>query len=239
MGTRLVWTIKAKEAELSSLSERHRFSPYGVFGGLPPLPRACGHISDTRLRIKGQQAFGHATELFQKTSPSKWSNITLHQGDQVELYLSGGGGWGPPYERDPEAVLSDVINDFVSFDGARNHYGVIIDSSTMKINVTETEKTRQRMKTERSLVELPSQVKVLCTVAIQKLDDKERQRLREFATEHKMMFVRDQPQNTVIKLQARDFPEIVLLARKIAEILDIEEIMPFTVQYVPSNWNPE
>ncbi|MGA3406102.1 MAG: hydantoinase B/oxoprolinase family protein [Candidatus Bathyarchaeia archaeon] len=238
MGTRLVWRIRAKESNLSALSERHRFSPYGVFGGLSPIPRVCGHFCDTRLRINGQPAFAHATELFQKASPSKWSNIILHEGDQVELTLCGGGGWGPPYERDPEAVLSDVTNGFVTMDGARNHYGIIIDPSTMKINSRETEKVRQIMKTKGPHVELPSQVKILFTFAFPKLDEKQRRRLHEFARECCVIFVRDHTQNTVIKLQGRDFPETISIASKIAEILGVEETLPLTMQYVPSQWNP-
>ena len=238
MGTRLVWRIRAKESNLSSLSERHRFSPYGVFGGLPPLPRACGHFCDTRIQINGQQEFSHATELFQKASPSKWSNITLHEGDQVELVLCGGGGWGPPYERDPEAVLSDVINDFVSLSGARDHYGVVIDSVTMRIDLEETKKTRESMKTIGPSIELQSTVKVLLTLSLPNLDERQRLRLREFASKHEITFIRDQPQGTVLKSLGDGLHEAMSTIREIAKTLDIPEAQALTVQFVPYHWNP-
>lgn len=126
MGTIYGWRLLAPEAELSSLSERHRISPYGVFGGFPPSPLSCGHFCDTRLTPEGNATFGHATDLFGKLSPSKWSNITLHAGDRVELNLTGGGGYGDPLERDPQKVGSDVRNRYVSVDGAKRLYGVVV-----------------------------------------------------------------------------------------------------------------
>ena len=31
----------------------------------------------------------------------------------------GGGGWGDPLDRDPQAVLDDVLDEYVSVEGAR------------------------------------------------------------------------------------------------------------------------
>ena len=39
---------------------------------------------------------------------------------------NGGGGWGPPLERDVGAVLRDVRDEYVSIDAARRVYGVVI-----------------------------------------------------------------------------------------------------------------
>ena len=42
-------------------------------------------------------------------------------------YLSnGGGGWGDPMARDPNAVLRDVRNGYVTIAGARRDYGVVV-----------------------------------------------------------------------------------------------------------------
>lgn len=38
----------------------------------------------------------------------------------------GGGGWGDPHERDPESVLRDVRDGYVSLDGAARDYGVVV-----------------------------------------------------------------------------------------------------------------
>jgi N-methylhydantoinase B len=42
-------------------------------------------------------------------------------------YLTnGGGGWGAPFERDPERVLRDVRDGYVSVAGAAQDYGVVV-----------------------------------------------------------------------------------------------------------------
>lgn len=46
---------------------------------------------------------------------------------EVTLSLPGGGGYGPPSERDPALVLEDVRNGYVSAERARTDYGVAVD----------------------------------------------------------------------------------------------------------------
>jgi N-methylhydantoinase B len=57
--------------------------------------------------------------------------------------MGGGGGWGSPVERDPEAVLEDVLDEYVSLEGARRDYGVVIDERTMKVDQEATERVRK------------------------------------------------------------------------------------------------
>ena len=40
-----------------------------------------------------------------------------------------GGGYGSPCERDPEAVLLDVLDGYVTVEEARTQYAVVIDAS--------------------------------------------------------------------------------------------------------------
>jgi len=42
---------------------------------------------------------------------------------------AGGGGYGDPFERDPNAVLEDVLNGYVSIEAAARDYGVVIRST--------------------------------------------------------------------------------------------------------------
>src|SRR3954447_9732457 len=57
---------------------------------------------------------------------------------------AGGGGWGKPMERDPEWVLRDVRDEYVSIEGARHDYGVAIlgdpvhDPEGLRIDQAET-----------------------------------------------------------------------------------------------------
>jgi N-methylhydantoinase B/oxoprolinase/acetone carboxylase alpha subunit len=58
--------------------------------------------------------------------------------DDVLVNHSGGGGWGDPFERDPAAVLADVLNEYVSLEAARDDYGVAIDAATMTVDAAAT-----------------------------------------------------------------------------------------------------
>ena len=48
---------------------------------------------------------------------------------RVDTALPGGGGYGNPFERDPDAVVDDVLNGYVSIEAAAQQYGVVIRSS--------------------------------------------------------------------------------------------------------------
>ncbi|MGB8011999.1 MAG: hydantoinase B/oxoprolinase family protein [Terriglobales bacterium] len=50
----------------------------------------------------------------------------LQAGDRVVIRSGGGAGWGDPLERDPDAVLTDVISGYVSRAAAERDYGVVV-----------------------------------------------------------------------------------------------------------------
>ncbi len=52
----------------------------------------------------------------------------LQQGDIYNHRMPGGGGWGDPLDREPQAVAWDVLNEEVGRDAARDDYGVVIAS---------------------------------------------------------------------------------------------------------------
>ncbi len=56
-------------------------------------------------------------------------NFLLETGEQLVYDFGGGGGWGDPLDRDPAAVLDDVWDEYVSIEGARRDYGVVITGS--------------------------------------------------------------------------------------------------------------
>jgi N-methylhydantoinase B len=70
------------------------------------------------------------------------TSMPLKAGDVVRLETAGGGGYGNPMERDPELVLEDVLNSYVSIGGAKNDYGVVIDSPTMTADLERTSRLR-------------------------------------------------------------------------------------------------
>lgn len=54
------------------------------------------------------------------------STLDLHRGDIVEVQTSGGGGFGDPLERAPEAVAADVLAGFLTPERAVADYGVVV-----------------------------------------------------------------------------------------------------------------
>jgi N-methylhydantoinase B len=52
--------------------------------------------------------------------------VALRAGDVLRVERAGGGGYGAPRERAPEAVLRDVQNGYVSPEEARAVYGVVL-----------------------------------------------------------------------------------------------------------------
>jgi N-methylhydantoinase B len=53
--------------------------------------------------------------------------VSLDPDAAVALHLPGGGGFGNPFLRDPERVLDDVVDGYVSIERARSDYGVAIE----------------------------------------------------------------------------------------------------------------
>lgn len=66
--------------------------------------------------------------------------------DVISMRSGGGGGWGNPATRDPEQVVSDVRDDVISADQARDIYRVAVDVSgeVPELDAAETEQLRSQ-----------------------------------------------------------------------------------------------
>ena len=126
LGLRRALRMLGKEVQLTVSSDRARVPPWGLFGG-----QAAGM---SRCLVVGPD--GRETHL-----PSKVT--TYVDGDHVIVTETpGGGGWGSPRLRDPEAVRWDVLEGMVSVERAREIYGVAVDSQTMELDEAETRRLR-------------------------------------------------------------------------------------------------
>lgn len=72
--------------------------------------------------------------------------------DAVIAYQHGGGaGFGPALARDPQAVKEDALDEYVSIEGARTRYGVVLTGSledyTIEVDAAATEALRREMAT--------------------------------------------------------------------------------------------
>ena len=94
-----------------------------------------------------------------------FSNVPVHTGARFWRGTSGGGGYGDPLKRDPQRVLEDVVDDYVSVERARKDYGVVLkvideDLAEYEIDATATQTERRRIAAQRKcwLEEDPQQV---------------------------------------------------------------------------------
>jgi len=70
----------------------------------------------------------------------------LQPGDTITIDAPGGGGYGNPLEREPDMVLNDVIEGYVSIERAETDYGVVINPETYTVNMEKTRRLRRRLK---------------------------------------------------------------------------------------------
>ncbi|MBV7483366.1 hydantoinase B/oxoprolinase family protein [Bordetella sp. BOR01] len=74
--------------------------------------------------------------------PTKFT-ISLAGGQRFRHTTAGGGGYGDPFERSPEAVLHDVRNGKVSAEAARREYGVQVLDAPWRIDEAVTNVLRR------------------------------------------------------------------------------------------------
>ncbi len=87
-------------ADVSLLGERGRYAPFGVGGGGPAALNTFTWDSDAGPR----------------TAPmaSKVTGVRLKQGQRLRLETPGGGGWGDPAKRSPDAIARDIRQELIS-----------------------------------------------------------------------------------------------------------------------------
>ena len=107
-------------------SDRQKFKPQGLFGG---MEGTLGHL-----------VLNPGTDR-EKACRSKGVD-TIEAGDVLSIRLPGSGGYGPPAERDPEAVRLDVLNGKVSRESAMQNYKVLF-TEDMQVDIQGTEILRK------------------------------------------------------------------------------------------------
>ncbi|GAA1684608.1 hydantoinase B/oxoprolinase family protein [Nonomuraea maheshkhaliensis] len=108
LGSRTVYRFLA-DCHVTTRGDRLRLAPPGREGGLPG--RLGGFY---RRRLDGTV----------ERLASKVNNVRFGAGEAFIVETTGGGGLGPPGEREPEALLADLDAGRVSAEGAVRDYGV-------------------------------------------------------------------------------------------------------------------
>jgi N-methylhydantoinase B len=106
----------------------------GIAGGGPGAP------NELRLRA------GTSRELLVETTAFY---VPHEAGDRYEYRYGGGGGWGDALARDPQAVLDDVLDEYVSMEGARRDYGVVLTGTLEALDLAIDHAATAALRAER------------------------------------------------------------------------------------------
>jgi N-methylhydantoinase B len=125
---------------MSYSCDRARSVTWGIDGGLPSTP--------------------HGVTLMRPGEPPKFlgavfSGVPVQPGDRFTRPSAGGGGLGDPMERAPAAVLEDIIDGYVTQEGAARDYGVVVreidaELDQWEIDAAATDVARAKIRLERN-----------------------------------------------------------------------------------------
>jgi N-methylhydantoinase B len=105
------------------------YAPWGAFGGQNGSPGGVDFV----------RADGSVESL-----PSKLQGRRAGAGDVIRTLSPCGGGYGDPLERDPELVLSDLLDGYLGADTARSRYGVVLAGTAVDEQATAALRERLR-----------------------------------------------------------------------------------------------
>lgn len=115
------YQVLADEAVLAIRIDSVKNPPWGTAGGMSGgVGRAVVNPALPNERILAPLSDGNR----------------LRKGDILRIETGGGGGRGHPFDRPPSAVLSDVLDGFVSVEAASRDYGVVIREGELDLGAT-------------------------------------------------------------------------------------------------------
>ncbi len=125
------------DMRIISAGTGHTCAPYGLFGGSP------GAVADHWL-------IDHATGKVAKRLENA-SDTICKPNQEWKAVTGGGGGFGDPLERDPEAVRDDARDGFVSLEATRDIYKVVLNTEPelYEVDYAATEKLRAEAKKKK------------------------------------------------------------------------------------------
>jgi N-methylhydantoinase B len=116
-----------EQGVLQIRSDKRRFPPYGLAGGQPGTPS---------MNLLNPGPHEQVLPTMGKSS--------VEQGDVLRHVMAGGGGWGDPLARDPEAVRQDVADDKLSLAYAAEVYGVVFHADRWPLTVDQVATAARR-----------------------------------------------------------------------------------------------
>ena len=125
LGMRRDYQFLGGETSFTILADRDRWGPGGLFQGRDGRKATYVLENDDGVRELGSKV-----------------TVQLRPGEVISYRTCGGGGFGPPEERDPQLVLEDVRDGKVSPERARSVYRVAVDTESWSVDAEETARLR-------------------------------------------------------------------------------------------------
>lgn len=119
------YEVECDEALLYGSFGRNATTPWGIDGGKRGSTNAIEVVRGTAC-----------------TRLTRPAHFALRRGDRIRIITGGGGGWGDPLDRAPEAVAEDCRAGLLNAAQAAEIYGVILDPTTGCLDRVATEQRR-------------------------------------------------------------------------------------------------
>ncbi|MTD30725.1 hydantoinase B/oxoprolinase family protein [Planomicrobium sp. YIM 101495] len=115
-----------EDGSFSVEGDGHKYEPWGFAGGND------GKVGALSIRKPEEE---------EMSLPSKIPNTVVVKGSSLKMTGPCGGGYGNPFERAPQAVFEDFLDDYISKEQAETEYGVVITRDG-KLDMQATEHLR-------------------------------------------------------------------------------------------------
>ena len=112
----------------------------GLSGGYPGAPNDYIWVHNNQVVDDGKNIDFHFARSLDELPGEKetvpWGVYPLKGDDCLYIRWNGGGGYGDPLDRDPDAVRRDIVEGVVSAEAARNVYGIVLSGADVDTAAT-------------------------------------------------------------------------------------------------------
>jgi N-methylhydantoinase B len=122
------WSFPYGDVLLSDLGDGEKFGPWGFAGGRDARPNRFVYAPGTDEELN--------VGMFR-------TNLPVRARRMLDCFQPGGGGYGDPLARPVEYVVEDVVDGFVTVEGARRDYGVSLSIDATGNPVVDEAQTRE------------------------------------------------------------------------------------------------